>query len=149
MSRLASGIPSAAAARANADWTSPGATGRSYAVALGVPWQAAASAESGSARIWAPPQWGKYLSRTLGGHIRRSLDEANTNPERGVEQWTLSTSALSNRIEQLLRAHQREPLLTTTGTRAAIDELTRRYVGLEQAVREIALEVEKVATSQS
>jgi hypothetical protein len=58
------------------------------------------------------------------------------------------TAALRDRVDEVIRAHQTEPIRSTTGTRAAIEELARRYVGLEMAVREIALEVEKLSTSQ-
>jgi hypothetical protein len=58
------------------------------------------------------------------------------------------TAALSDRVGEVIRAHQTEPIRSTTGTRAAIEELARRYVGLEMAVREIALEVQKLSTSQ-
>jgi hypothetical protein len=56
------------------------------------------------------------------------------------------TGTLSQRVDELVRAHQAKPLLSTLGTAASIEELTRRYVGLERAVREIALEVEKLAS---
>jgi hypothetical protein len=53
---------------------------------------------------------------------------------------------LRDRVDEVIRAHKAEPIRSTTGTRAAIEELARRYVGLEMAVREIALEVQKLAT---
>ena len=56
------------------------------------------------------------------------------------------TSALSQRVEEIIRTHQEKPLLSTLGKSASIEELTRRYLGLERAVREIALEVEKLAS---
>ena len=58
------------------------------------------------------------------------------------------TAALRDRVDEVIRAHQTEPIRSTTGTRAAIEELSRRYVGLKMAVREIALEVQKLSTSQ-
>jgi hypothetical protein len=63
--------------------------------------------------------------------------------EIGVE--TLN-AALRDRVDEIIRAHKAEPIRSTTGTRAALEELARRYVGLEMAVREIALEVQKLAT---
>ena len=57
--------------------------------------------------------------------------------------------ALSERVDEVIRAHQTEPFLSTTGTRSAIDELVRRFAGLEEALREIALEVERIAASQA
>jgi hypothetical protein len=59
---------------------------------------------------------------------------------------TLS-SALSERVDEVIRAHQRQPFLSTMGRTAAIEELERRYAGLEEAVRQIALEVEKLASA--
>ena len=55
-------------------------------------------------------------------------------------------AALRDRVDALIRAHEAEPIRSTTGTRAAIEELARRYVGLEMAVREIALEVQNLTT---
>jgi hypothetical protein len=57
-------------------------------------------------------------------------------------------AALGARVSEVIRAHETEPFLSTMGTRAAIAELINRYEGLEEAVREIALEVEKLATRQ-
>jgi len=56
------------------------------------------------------------------------------------------TDALSERVDEIIRAHQTRPLLSTLGNTASIEELTRRYVGLERAVLEIALEVERLAS---
>jgi hypothetical protein len=55
---------------------------------------------------------------------------------------------LCARVDELIRSHKREPLLSTTGSRAFIAELAARSEGLEEAIREIALEVQKVAASQ-
>jgi len=49
------------------------------------------------------------------------------------------------RVDEIIRSHQK-PILSTTGHQDAIEELARRYDGLEIAVREIALEVQKLAT---
>lgn len=49
---------------------------------------------------------------------------------------------LSERVDQLIHPHECRPLLSTTGTRAAISELDARTRALEQAIREIALEVQ-------
>ena len=59
---------------------------------------------------------------------------------------TLST-ALSDRVDEVIRAHQRQPFLSTMGRTAAIEELERRYLGLEEAVRQIAAEVERLAAT--
>jgi len=55
------------------------------------------------------------------------------------------TNTLSGRVDEIIRAHRAQRLMSTTGKQAAIDELTRRLAGLEEAVREIALELEKHA----
>ena len=60
----------------------------------------------------------------------------------------LLDETLYKRVDELLRSHKREPLLSTTGSRAFIAELAARSEGLEEAIREIALEVQEVAASQ-
>lgn len=55
---------------------------------------------------------------------------------------------LCARVDELIRSHKRVPLLSTTGSRALIEELAARSEGFEKAIREIALEVQKVAASQ-
>jgi hypothetical protein len=54
---------------------------------------------------------------------------------------------LCGRVDEVIRSHK-SLLLSTTGTRAAIGELATRCEGLEKALREIALEVQKLAASQ-
>ncbi len=56
-------------------------------------------------------------------------------------------STLSQRVDELLRAHEDRPLLSTTGTQAAISELAARTRGLEEAMREIAREVQNLSAS--
>jgi len=61
-----------------------------------------------------------------------------------------SLDALYERVDNLIRSHKgsgAQPLLATTDTHAAIHELITRSEGLEKAVREIALEVEKLAAT--
>ena len=53
---------------------------------------------------------------------------------------------LSDRVGMLIKAHKR-PLLSTDGTSGAISEICERIEGLEEAIREIALEVQKLAAS--
>jgi hypothetical protein len=66
--------------------------------------------------------------------------------EKGCSAENPSNS-LMDRVERLL--HPRKPLewghpfVSTTPTPVAIDELTRRTEALENALREIALEVQK------
>jgi hypothetical protein len=52
------------------------------------------------------------------------------------------------RDDELIRSHKRQQLLSTTGSRLSIEELAARSEGHEKALREIALEVQKLAASQ-
>jgi len=52
------------------------------------------------------------------------------------------TNTLMERVDNLIEAGT-EPLLTTTPTSVAIRELAARIEALENAVREIALEVQE------
>lgn len=55
---------------------------------------------------------------------------------------------LLERVDELIEAHKgHQPLLSTTATSVAIAELASRSEGLEKAVREIALEVQKLSAS--
>jgi hypothetical protein len=56
-------------------------------------------------------------------------------------------ATLSQRIDELLRSYEDSPLLSTTGTQAAIAELAARTRGLERAMREIALELQRLNAS--
>jgi hypothetical protein len=56
-------------------------------------------------------------------------------------------ATLSQRIDGLLRSYEDSPLLSTTGTQAAIAELAARTRGLERAMREIALELQRLNAS--
>jgi len=64
--------------------------------------------------------------------------------EDGME--TLSDT-LTKRVEGLIESHHHEKLLTTTGTRTLVCELLGRNEGLELVVRELALEVERLAAT--
>lgn len=55
---------------------------------------------------------------------------------------------LSQRVDELLRSYEESPLLSTTGTQAALSELAERTRGLERALREIALEVQNLTASR-
>jgi len=59
---------------------------------------------------------------------------------------TLSET-LVERVEQLIRPQQ--PLLSTTGVQAAIGELNARNERLEEALREIVLQVQELTAAQS
>lgn len=52
---------------------------------------------------------------------------------------------LARRVEELLRLQDRPRLLSTTGTRAAVDELIDRNARLEQVVGELAVELERLS----
>ncbi len=54
---------------------------------------------------------------------------------------------LSERVDEVIRSHKGQ-LQSTTGPVSAIGELVNRGEGLEEALREIALEVQKLAASQ-
>jgi hypothetical protein len=54
------------------------------------------------------------------------------------------TDTLTERVDKLVQAHN-EPLLSTTPKTIAIAELASRVEALEAAVREIALEVQKLS----
>ena len=61
---------------------------------------------------------------------------------------TLDTS-LSDRVDELIRSHKSEqPLLHCSPTPTAIAELIRRNDGLEEAVRELAREIEDLAAAR-
>lgn len=57
--------------------------------------------------------------------------------------------SLYARVDELIQSHQGRHLLSTIGTQASIEELVLRTQGLEDAIRELALEVEKLAASQA
>lgn len=55
---------------------------------------------------------------------------------------------LSDRVDNLIHSHKDvQPLLATTTTHATIRELIARSQGLEEAVREIAREVEELVAA--
>ena len=56
---------------------------------------------------------------------------------------------LIERVDELIQSYRSREIRSTTGQEAAIDELARRSEGLERAVREIALELERLAASRS
>ena len=52
---------------------------------------------------------------------------------------------LTQHVDDVIGSHHHKTLLTTTGTRTAVYELLERNDGLEQAVRELAEEVQRLA----
>lgn len=58
------------------------------------------------------------------------------------------TETLLERMDNLIEARKsHQPLLSTTGTSVAIAELVARNEGLEQALRELAVEVQKLSSA--
>ena len=58
---------------------------------------------------------------------------------------------LYERVDNIICSHKgsgAQPLLATTHTHAAIHELIARSEGIEKAVREIALEVQRLESAQ-
>jgi hypothetical protein len=51
---------------------------------------------------------------------------------------------LLGRVDDLIESEHRTRLLSTTGTRAALEELVERNDRLERAIRELASEVERL-----
>ncbi len=58
------------------------------------------------------------------------------------------SETLSQRVQELL-AQGREPILSTTGTRAALDSVVARTEALEVAVVELADALHELAQSQA
>ena len=52
---------------------------------------------------------------------------------------------LFERVDELLASHRDRELQSTVGLQATVDELVLRNRGLEDALREVALEVQKLA----
>jgi CTP:molybdopterin cytidylyltransferase MocA len=60
-------------------------------------------------------------------------------------------ATLCERVDALIRSHKgsgAQPLLATTDTHSAIHELIARSEGLERAVREIALDVQRLEAAE-
>jgi hypothetical protein len=58
-----------------------------------------------------------------------------------------ASDSLVAHVDRLIESHRTQALLSTTGAPAAIGELARRNEGLEEAVRALALAVEKLAAA--
>jgi len=54
---------------------------------------------------------------------------------------------LLERVDEVLLAHKCDEFRSTTGLQAAVNELALRNRGLEQALHEIAAEVQKLTES--
>ena len=53
------------------------------------------------------------------------------------------------RVDELISSHKGDALRSTTGSSFAISELAARNEGLEKAIREIALEVQRLAEERA
>lgn len=58
------------------------------------------------------------------------------------------SETLSQRVHELVQSRERKPILSTTGTRAAIDSLAARMEVVEEAVEELMAAVRELAQSQ-
>jgi hypothetical protein len=58
------------------------------------------------------------------------------------------SESLAERVHELIDSGKGEPILSTTGTRAAVDSLAARIEILEEAVRELTVAVEELAQSR-
>lgn len=59
-----------------------------------------------------------------------------------------TVESLYDRVDRLIESHKEEPLLSTTGTRAAIGALIWWTTGLEEAIRELAHEIQSREDSE-
>ena len=82
------------------------------------------------------------------GSRYEGIDELSSEEVTRKVGVHLPDESLCERVDELIRSHQCEPLLFTTGSRALIEELAARSEGLEEALRELALEVQEIAASQ-
>lgn len=57
-----------------------------------------------------------------------------------------TAESLYKRVDELIESHN-QPISSTTGTQSAIGELIVRTTGLEEAIREIALEFQRFEDS--
>jgi hypothetical protein len=81
------------------------------------------------------------------GATRSSVDSAGMGTKKSAPTETL-TDTLLERVDKLVQA-DREPILSTTPLSAAVGEIAARTEALEKAVREIALEVQKLSARQT
>ena len=58
-------------------------------------------------------------------------------------------TSLRERVRELLVTHKDRELRSTTGLQATVDELVLRIHGLEQAMAEVASEVERLSRSRA
>lgn len=59
----------------------------------------------------------------------------------------IAPGGLVARVDELIASHRTQVLHSTTSTTSCVGELVRRYDGLEQAVRALALAVDKLSAT--
>ena len=81
--------------------------------------------------------------------VRRyeGIDKVRSEEVTRKVSENLLDETLCDHVDELILSHKFKPLLSTTGSRAFIEELAARIGGLEEAIREIALEVQEAAAS--
>jgi hypothetical protein len=99
-----------------------------------------------SSRLADNPWPSGRLTSVRNGGVPSSKCRPISAIEREANVETLNQT-LAQRVDKLLESHHHERLLTTTGTRAAVEELSQRNEGLEKIVRELALEVEGLSAA--
>ncbi len=65
-----------------------------------------------------------------------------------MEPLKTPSDTLAERVQQLVQSGGERPVLSTTGTRAAIESLAARVQILEAALSEVAAIVQELAESQ-
>jgi hypothetical protein len=77
--------------------------------------------------------------------LNKSLSERNDE----VAPATRTPTRLTEGVRKLIRpSRDRRPLMETTGTRAAIGALDERLQLVEETLRNLVLEVERIADAQ-
>ena len=77
-------------------------------------------------------------------HRCEGMDEVHSEDVTRRIGESLADETLCERVDELLRSHRREQLHSTTGSRAFIEELAAETRGLEEAIREIARQVQEL-----
>lgn len=78
----------------------------------------------------------------LAEHDMMGSPSEGRSPVQSVER------SLQERVRELLDSHKHRELRSTTGVQATVDELALRIHGLEQAVAELASEVDSLSRSR-
>lgn len=91
-----------------------------------------------------PHKWARNRNVSMRSISCKTFDTAKH--EEASRMPTLDTSLLQ-RVQTLMDTNTGRELLSTTGLQATVDELVRRNHALEQALHEIALEVQRLGES--